>query len=283
VARTGVEVLRRRASSVGTRTGEWRADRPFNNEDGIKVMLKAQKGITPKNRLAVPMRFQCPPTGEFSREWAHEWSKFSTLRLGQRSRPMGRPLKTWAISTLLLDGPASDDADFVIWEDPNSDPQRFIAELATLVGDVEELEKPEPVPFRLTMTQMGLWPGVWLVNSIATLTSVRATQRPGEIGVEYLDLTFDEYDQLEVDRKLRADERDQARTHRLRSDDTLHELSKRYYRSASFWREIAKANGIRGVSPGSATELDEWASKHHKRELEIPPSASGGPGSVTKR
>jgi hypothetical protein len=256
-----------------SRNGDWRPNLPYSSTDGLKLILRRATGLTPVNRLHVPMRFQCPPTGEFSRDWAFEWARFQTLRVGERSRPQGKPLKTWQISTMLMDEAAAETADFVIWEgDP--DPQRTIAELAILLGDDPATDAAKPVPFRLTITQDSVWgsagPERYIVNSVAVLSGMRATQRPGEVGVEFIDLTFDEFDPLEIERMRRGDKPGGQDTYRLGSGDDLYVVSLRVYRDPSLWRTIAKANGMTNVSPGDPKDLARWAKRHHRKTLKIP-------------
>jgi hypothetical protein len=258
----------KQARRIMALTGEWRPNTPFSTDDGLKVTLAREPGLTPDDRLLVPMRFQCPITGDFARDWTFEWAKFQTLRLGERSIPQGRPLRSFPFSTMLMNDDAAATADFVVW-DGAADPQAVIRELAAVLGDDQAAgdESARPAPFRLTVSQQALWPG-FLVNTRAVLTTLRATQRGGEPGVEYLDLTFDEYEPLEADRRTG----NTSRRHTLRPGvDDLYEIAKRYLRSPSKWRLIANANGIKGVSPGSEAELSKWAKKHKKKTLTIPP------------
>lgn len=250
-------------------TGEWRPDADFEKVDGLKVTLRRERGLTRVDCLKVPLRLQVPPIGDFNREYGYEWSKFTTLRMGERSRPQGPTLMTLQIDTMLLDGPAQDDAGFpVAWPHAPA-PQRIIRELRWIMG---KGPKATPNPFQLTISQASVWPGEWLVNGIFKLTRVSATQKPGEVGTEYISLSFEEEDPLELGRKQRTRPEDTTRTHTHKPGaDNLYRLAKRYYRAPSLWRAIGKKNGIAGVSPGSIPELDRWMKKHKKKKLTIPP------------
>jgi len=101
-------------------------------------------------------------------------------------------------------------------------------------------------------------------------------QKAGEVGTEYLDLTFLQFseDELARHRQARADEK--TRYHDLRSGESLYDLARLYYHQPSAWRRIAEANGIKGVSASSDAELHKWAARHHKRRLRIPPAPRSG-------
>jgi hypothetical protein len=263
-------------------SGEWRSDTDFQSQHGLKVTMRRIRGVTDPEVLKVPFRFQCPPLNDFSRPYGFEWARYSTLRLGERARPQGKKLFELSISSLFVDGPAEDDASFVVWRGA-PEPQRLIRELRFIMGDAPG---GKATPFRLTISQASVWPGEWLVNMPAVLTGLSATEKPGEIGTEYIDVTFLEYpdDAVERRRQPRADEK--TRKHRIRlGRDDLYEIAKKHYREPLLWREIARVNGIRGVSPRSESELKRWAKKHKKSVLKIPPrpKASIGVPNVSDR
>jgi hypothetical protein len=245
-------------------SGTYRPRKRFEGTEGLQVTLRRVKGVTRNGALLVPFRFQVPPINEFARQWHHEWTKYGTLRMGERARPQGTTLKSLPFSTIFLDPPAQDDVSFVIW-DGAPEPQKLIDELAWLMEHA--------VVFRLVIAQPAVWGKDRLVNRLAYLSDMQATQKNGEVGSEYLDLVFDQWKEAEADRRRRRPrDEDKTRKHKLRAGkDDLYEIAKRYYKQPSAWRKIAKANGIKGVSPGSEAELTKWAKKHRKKTLKIPP------------
>jgi hypothetical protein len=249
-------------------SGEWRPDEDFNALPGIRITMRRIKGLTDPGVLKVPFRFQVPAMGDLPRPYRYEWARHNTLRLGERSRRQGRPLFELDLDTLLLDGPNQDDVGFVVWEGA-PEPQRLIRELRWIMGDAN---KGPATPFRLTLSQVSVWPGEWLVNMPAVLTNVTPTQKAGEIGAEYLSLKFLEYTEDQASRRRRPRESEQTRRHKIAMGrDNLYEIAKRYYRSSSLWRAIAKKNGIKGVSPSSESELEKWCKRYKKTTLLIPP------------
>lgn len=271
IATTGTLALKR-ARARRLHDGTWRPDRPFTHEDGLKITLRRAHGITDPGVLRVPLRLQAPVTGDFARDRGHPWSTYDTLRAGERSRPMGPKLLELPISSVLLDGPAQDSSSgLVVW--PYApEPLKVIDELNYIAG----MGSGPATPFRLTINQPAVWGNDPVINMLATLTRVQATQKAGEVGTEYLDLTFLQFseDELARHRQARADEK--TRYHDLRSGESLYDLARLYYHQPSAWRRIAEANGIKGVSASSDAELHKWAARHHKRRLRIPPAPRSG-------
>lgn len=260
------EEARKRAARAAPHNGRWRPEGSWQGE-GLKVALRRIKGLTDNDVLAVPLRFQVPPIGELGREWNYEWSKFTTLRRGERSRPMGRTLQTLDFSTMLLDHWAQEDAmGFVVW--PHApEPQKVLRELRWIMGVARGSDQSSP--FRLVISEMAVW-DEYLVNGTFVLKRLRATQKQTR-GTEYVDLGFEEYDPLEVGKRAQGKP---DRWHTLRRGDDLYEIAKKYLRAPSKWRAIASANGIaKSVSPGSETELAKWAKRHNRKRLKIPGNA----------
>lgn len=253
-------------ASVWTLDGTWRPDSPFTRSDGLKVTMRHSRGLTRGGVLAVPLRFQVPPVGDFQRPDEFNWSTYDTVSAGQRSRPMGSQLLQLQFDTLLLDRLAADASSGVVVWDGAADPQRMIDELRFIAG-LHPASRDRPSPFRLTVTQQAIWDAP-IVDMLATLTALQPTQQAGDIATESLSLTFLEYRESSTAAQRRADKPE--RIHTLLAGDDLYELAKRYFHRASSWRLIADANGIKGVSPGSASGLAAWSVKHHKPTLVIP-------------
>ena len=229
--------------------------------------MRRAAGLTPRDVLRVPFRFQVPPTGDFQRSYRYTWSPFDTVSGGQGARRGGRQLLEVRFDTLFMDRLAAEASSGVVVWDGAADPQRMIDELRWIAG-MDDAGRGPAVPFRLVVNQPAIWPDP-VVNMVAVLTAVEPRQQAGSLATEYVSLTFLEYPEQEAGRRQRQSSKPK-RTHTLRSGDTLHRIAIRYLDRASAWRNIAAANGIRGVAPGSASELAAWARKHHKRTLVIP-------------
>lgn len=262
-------------------TGEWRPDADYRGVPGIKVTLRRARGYTDADVLKVPLRFQTPVTGDLQRHYSVPTSKFQTLRVGSRSRSIGPDLMTLQVSVILFDAAAADDAsdNLIAW--PHAPhPQRIIRELRWIMGKSPGAN-PQGNPFRLTLSQFALWPGEWLVNGVFKLTDFTATQKgDGGLGVEYLDLSFEEFDELDVDRKRIPDEKTQTyvfgETRPVGAG--LRDLAQHYYHAPSLWRTIANANGVpvNGLDPDDGTALALWAARHGRKTLRIPPKPAKG-------
>lgn len=250
-----------------TRDGSWRPDKPFLSGDGLKLTMRRAAGLTPEDVLRVPLRFQVPPTGDLSRSYHFNWSTWDTISAGQQARPGGRQLLELSIDTLLMDQITADaSSGLVVW-DGAADPQRMLDELRWIAG-LDDASRGPAAPFRLVINQPAIWPDP-IVNVVAVLTAVEPRQQAGSIATEYLSATFLQLPQQEIDRQQRSAAKPK-RTHKLVDGDNLHGLATHFLHRASDWRVIATANGITGVSPGSAPELAAWAKRHHKTTLVIP-------------
>jgi LysM repeat protein len=89
----------------------------------------------------------------------------------------------------------------------------------------------------------------------ATLRSISRELRPGEADTRYYDLEIKEWRDASVGRKSSANvgrkggqggQTDLPAKHKLTADDTFNSLSKDYYGSTQFARDIASANGVSG-------------------------------------
>lgn len=256
-----------------TKNGLWRPDAQFTRGDGLKVTLRNERGLTDRDVLRVPFRFQVPPTGDFQRPYRVSYSTYDTLRLGQRPRLQGRQLLEISLDTMFLDGPAADGTSGVVVWDAIADPQNMLRELRWVMG---ERRGSEAQVFRLVISQQAVWGNNTLVDMLAVLTALTPTQKADSVGTEYVSATFLEWpEDMDIDRKRQRPAKNGATTHKLRHDDTLYEIAKKsHFRRASAWQLIAKANGIKGVSPGDDDELRAWAKRHHKTKLKIPAKGS---------
>jgi hypothetical protein len=249
------------------RNGLWRPDLGFDQKFGIRIVMRRENGITKGDVLRVPMRLQAPSLNQLQREYQFNWATYDTVRVGQKSRPDGRQLMTLSVDTMLLTPDTQDSSSgAVIWP-YKPDPQRVIDELLWISGYTPG---SQPENFRLVLSQPEVWGSHAIVNMLASLTGVTATQQQGELGTEYVTLSFEEFPENELGRSQRPVSHGQT-TWKLKTGDTLYEIAKKsHWHQPSAWKTIAKANGITGVSPSSAADLAAWAKRHHKTSIAIP-------------
>lgn len=255
--------------------GSWRPDQPFLGSDGLKVTLRTSPGLTDPGVLKVPLRLQAPVTDDFQRSHAFQWSTYDTIRLGQRSRPMGMQLLELQFSTVLLDGPAQDATSGVVIWPYAPEPQKIITELRHIAGVGVSGARGKATPFRLTITQEAVWGDDEITSMLAVITSVAPTQKAGSVGTEYLNLTFLEYVEDDITRRQEPAAPAQTKQAVVKPTDSLYSLATKYYQQPSAWTKIAQANGITGAAAGSPAALQAWLKKHSKKQLRIPPAPSG--------
>lgn len=261
------------------RDGRWRPNRRFARQTGLLVTLRHARGITARDRLRSPFRFPVPILDSFDMPYRHPWAQHDTISAGPQMRDQEGELPEWTFSTMLLDDVARRESDrrLVVWPHVPF-PQLYLRELRLIAG---ELGNARATPFRIVVSQPVMWDEP-LVNSIAVLTGIVATVPANEEGVFRLSLTVQKLPESEIDRRRQPRRDEQKRVFSMvqneaREDagtegpDTLYELAKRFYGEPSMWRRIAKANGIKNVSPRSSEALEDWCAAHHKKKLVIPP------------
>lgn len=263
-----IEPGRHRAWKGRYKNGLWRPDRGFTKKFGVRIVLRHEKGVTTGDVLRVPMRFQTPSLNQLRREYQFNWATYDTVRLGQKSRPDGRQLLTLDVDTLLMTRDTADASTGVVVWGGRSDPQRMLDELRWIEGYTPG---SQPQVFRMVLSQPEVWGSHAIVNMLAAITGITATQQQDEQGAEYVTISFEEFSANEqLERKQRPVSHGQT-TWRLHKGDTLYEIAKKsHWHQPSAWKTIAKANGIKGVSPSSASDLAAWAKKHHKTTIAIP-------------
>lgn len=240
-------------------SGAWRPDLPFNGNDGLKVTLRREPGVTPSGYLKVPFRFQVGPTDSYTRRWEYDWTTDRTVVAGERAREGGPLLERVTFATMFLD----EELQFMVWTG-TLDAQRLLDELRALLT--------APAPFRLIVAQPALWGPRPITNIVAAFTSISPEERGGEVGTEYTGVEFLEVprQRLQQTGRARPSAASQPRRYTLRKGDTLYGVALKVYKRKSGWREIAAANGIRGVSPDDADELAAWAKHHRRTTLRVP-------------
>lgn len=227
---------------------------PRFHGEGLRVSLhridQTQKGL-----LKQPFRFQVPPTNQLEESYGFTHQEYPTIGLGTFSRPQGRDLRQVSFATLVVDEKYPwtllDPQDNLDW---TPDP---IAMKEDLVDILES-----GTPFLLVIHQRH-YDGSDDVNWPATLRSMRVDQQPGEIGTRYLDVSFSEWRDPTVQRRLKGapssgppkskrhlpatvtltQGRGKWESHTF-SDPTLYDLARFFYGSPSRWRAIANKNKL---------------------------------------
>lgn len=218
--------------------GRGRRHAKFQGE-GLRVTLRAIKGLTDKKQLRHVFRFQVPPLDEFGWEEGYTWNDYESIEGGTFSRPGGRGLRTVSFNTLFLDY----DARWTVVHEPGR--QNILSMTKTL----REL-KNTGTPFLFTAANPKLWRNRNHIQMAATLRGMRVVERGGEPDSFYVGLDFVEYRDQRLTRKRkgkgsgRGQKGGDPNTYIIRRDDsnTLKDLAKSFYGSPSEWRAIYNAN-----------------------------------------
>lgn len=262
-------------------------------EEGLRVTLY-RFNATKKGVLHKAFNFQCAPLEEFAWTQGGNHSEFETLARGQFSRRGGRALLTFDIRTLIVDY----QPKWTSWHQArpnNPNPQEGAKLMRQLVNI--------GTPFYF-YARSAYWGGADLRLPV-TLRSVQSSERAGEPDARYLDLSFSEWREQELDRKGRGKKRhrhalpttveitDDGRAREVAHDDdeqaksvyqagdkvTLQDLALNYYGDPTYWRAICRENGISDFPP---TRGLQQLTKRGKRvrKLRIPDLADPKTGGV---
>jgi hypothetical protein len=266
---------------------------------GIRVTLFNEPGITSKNVLSEPFRFQVPPLEEFTQQFSFDHAEYTTIRGGTYTRPAARQLTQIQFQTLFVDWNPSWAAFHLYKPNPIDETKDLRSILNTGTA------------FRMVIRNPDLWGYQNDVNMLAVLKALTVTEKNGEPDARYVDLTFQEYrppaaiNRKQLGKKTKPGSRpprslpktpttvliqfDGAAYHSSRvwtySDPvTLSKLSTHFYGSAVLWRYIAAKNGIINVS--GTTDLGTYVKRlypgdkpaalaRRTKKLVIPKLASG--------
>ncbi len=257
------------SGDAAVRTGLWRPNTPFQSGAGLQVSLRREEGVT-GDVLLVPLRLQTPVIGDFERPYEVRYSTYETIDGGQQARHMGRKLLDVSLRVILMDPIAAAESDGLVVWGGRADPQRTLDELRWIAGEKRGATAQR---FRLVVAQPAVWGNKPLINIVASITGITASQNPGEAGTEYVTLRFLE-DPRYVAQRGRRRRHYPATKLPILDGDTLHAIARRsHFARASAWRIIAKYNGIRNVSPSSAADLERWArlpGQPDRTEIKIP-------------
>ena len=248
-----------------------RSDTPFEG-DGTHVVLTREAGVTARGMLDVPFRFQIPPLDSWSRSFTGRWSNFDVVggKNGpqERTRFGGPTLRTVQFRTMFMDWHPS----WGVWEPDMLEPILAVRELERLAL--------RGVIFRLKVRNHGLFDHND-VHMLAVITQGDVEEVSGEPDTRYVTLSFQEYDELEVERKRRQERSPKGNgpwTHTVKAGDTLYSLARHYYHQQNMWGWIAQANpGMNNWAP--SRDLAEWAKREKRKRVRIPAKA----GTITTK
>lgn len=243
-------------------------------QEGLKVVLEPIPGLTRKDLLGRNGFFlQTPPLDEFSRDYGHSHTDYETVSTGQFSRKSGgRNLRTITFDTLVV--------DFATWAFYDDSPiEQITAKL------IEICESGDPVLLTAAHDLPHGGYGNWDLTLVgpevqypATLRTLRVAERAGEGDARYMNLSFVEYRDPNVDRtglggSKRAGSKNLPTTVTLFMDGhatsaagkavgkppskpvTMALLAKTFYGDPTAWKLIAETNAIRGWGANDALVL----------------------------
>lgn len=266
------------------------APMPVPNGDGMLVTMYGIDGLTDPEVLDSPFHFQCPPMDSLSIDESFSFSTWNTLRHGDMTSPTGRSLSSVSFTTLWLDYRPSFSVhgDYAYQGAQTPDPTTAARRLKAILR--------RGTPFGLVIGNRKLWDRNDLHwgptnGNAAVLTSLGAEERAGELDARYFNVTFQEYREPKLLRRVKGKPRptsdtrgrklpavvvvDRAGTARDRDrvvlrDASLRGLAKHYYGEQAAWRLIAQANGITGFAP--SRNLGEYvkAKREKTRKVRIP-------------
>jgi len=212
---------------------------PVSKGDGLRVRLKRVPGQTPRHVL--PRQFAFPAViGDFEYEEEAQFVEYDTIDTGEFSQPLagdgyhGRKLKRFELQVLALDFDPSwiTHAGYDWWNVRS----RLFAILHSKrpFHFAARTYRGEDAPYELRGTY--------------TVRRVGVVLRHGERDTRYFNVSFAEW----RDATMRARPRDPGRggkaqlprKHKLKDDDTLKQLSKRFYGTYEHWRLLGDRNGI---------------------------------------
>lgn len=214
---------------------------------GLRVRIRPDRKLTPKDVMKRPLHFPAVTSDTFEIVGEAMHSNFDTVSAGEFSQPASgkksRRLKTSSFDILTV----SWDPSWITY--PGVDPQRVKKVLEAIIKrrcPVHLLAFVEPHIHGYTGAE-------W--DALVTLRSVSRRLPHGEPDARYYTVEWSEYREPGVKKRRHGGGRDRKlpTTHKLRRDDTMRGLAKKFYGNGNLWRHIKRANGIKNW--GSATPL----------------------------
>lgn len=205
---------------------------------GTVVRFRPVSGVTPKSALDRKIWLPCL-LGDFEVDEPANITTYDTLSAGQFSQEAlgpatARQLRTGQLSSLTIDFEAP-------WLVVTGQDQRW---LRARLYEILRAKKPVHMLIQLHPDTAGEAEFVGTVQ----FTAVNKVLKQGEHDTRYLTITFQEWRDPLVKRRHEGKGRKKGvelpTTHKLRTTDTLHSLSKEFYGTYSHWRNIRDANGM---------------------------------------
>lgn len=226
--------------------------------EGLRVRLSRIPGETPPGVLAAPLYLPAVIDGfGWTENFSH--TEYDTVRGGQFSQPAMGPA-----TARQLRGVDDVTALTMEWEpkwlvELGVDPEAVYDALfaAGRARAAVELLVAEKLGVGRPMLRMNI-----------TIRSINVQMRKGEPDTLYYLLRFTEWRNATAERKG-AGGSEGPKTATLTATDTLHSLSMKFYKTATEWKAIATANGIKGV--GQSTPLVQMARFKVGSKIKIPP------------
>lgn len=238
-----------------------RSDHPFHGQ-GTQVSLHAVRGLTRRGWLAVPYRFAIPPLDSWQHSFTGRMNAFDVVGgadgPAEHARPGGPGLQTVTFQALWMDW---HPAHWGVWKPDQLAPILAVRELKQIAR--------KNIIFRLRIRNPHLFRQDD-VDMLATITQGDVEERAGEPDARYLTLSFQEYAELDAQRRSREKHQsDGPWTVKIKSGMTLRSLARDYYHEQSLWTVIANANPhMQNWAP--SRDLHEWATKYHRTRITIP-------------
>lgn len=201
--------------------------------NGLRVRLKGIPGETSRHTLRRPVYFPAVMRGfGWSEEFSH--SKFRTVERGEFSQPSrGRSIRT------IDEGETLTLAYDPEWLTVNGIQPHELHRTLIRIGRAKE-------PVQLLARMEGAHES--LMRMPVNLIGLSVMMRENEPDTLYYVWRFEEW------RKLTSERKSKGRfplNHFLDANDTLHSLSRKYYRSTEEWRTIAERNHVRKWGPNT--------------------------------
>lgn len=241
---------------------------------GLHIRLSRITNLTEKGLLPHPFFFQCPPLEAFTRSFQFSHSDYDSLRSGQFSRPGSMQLRSWTFNTLFVDY----GAPFTLYEKlpPNYENDgQFQTNPPGLLGMTDQLESllESGTPFYLYVANLTARSRAEFKQGkmMATLRTLEVEERAGETDARYANVNFVEFRRPSIITQRKGKGAKLPVSVLVRTlpakRDTLYELAKFYYGSASKWRLIHKANSLH-VAP--SLNLKKHFAAQRNKKLRIP-------------
>jgi hypothetical protein len=208
--------------------GRYKEGVDLHTGKGLRVCLKRCAG-TARNVLKQPYFFQVPPLESITTNHGYNFTDYETINEGQFSRGMSRQLKTVEFQTMFVD----QDWFYVLVRHRNAgpDPQKLSEQLSHILNS--------GTPFKLLIGNLNLWDN-YDVQMKATLRTLTVEERAGEIDARYVNVSFTEHRDLEIQEDEEGEELPQ--TYKPQPGDTLRTIAKEFYGEGNAWKLIVLAN-----------------------------------------